>query len=199
MQVCNAYLLSFSLVKVVPAPVKNRQMVFVREPIGVAAMITPWNFPNAMITRKVRRGSIVMLMPGAQFLFPRLEPPWLPVAPAWSSRPRTPHCLRWRSWFLQRKLDCRRVNGLSSTSCNDLTVGVRVGVVNIVTCRHEGSSEVGQALCASPKVAALSFTGSTRVGEALALTLLHYNALLMAIIDNFYSQEKFCIASAPTQ
>lgn len=31
----------------------NKQMVFIREPIGVAAMITPWNFPSAMITRKV--------------------------------------------------------------------------------------------------------------------------------------------------
>lgn len=41
------------LPQIVPAPVANRQMVFVREPIGVAAMITPWNFPNAMITRKV--------------------------------------------------------------------------------------------------------------------------------------------------
>ena len=28
-------------------------MLFIRQPIGVAAMITPWNFPNAMITRKV--------------------------------------------------------------------------------------------------------------------------------------------------
>jgi len=27
-------------------------MIFIREPIGVSAMITPWNFPNAMITRK---------------------------------------------------------------------------------------------------------------------------------------------------
>lgn len=38
---------------VVQAPVANKRMLFVREPIGVAAMITPWNFPNAMITRKV--------------------------------------------------------------------------------------------------------------------------------------------------
>ena len=27
-------------------------MVFIRQPVGVAAMITPWNFPAAMITRK---------------------------------------------------------------------------------------------------------------------------------------------------
>ncbi len=36
-------------------------MVFVREPIGVAAMITPWNFPNAMITRKVPREKSLLL------------------------------------------------------------------------------------------------------------------------------------------
>ena len=39
---------------VVAAPTNTKQLVFIREPIGVAAMITPWNFPNAMITRKVR-------------------------------------------------------------------------------------------------------------------------------------------------
>lgn len=31
----------------------DRKMLVEREPIGVAAMITPWNFPTAMITRKV--------------------------------------------------------------------------------------------------------------------------------------------------
>ncbi len=40
-------------------------------------------------------------------------------------------------------------------------------MVNVVTCRHENSSEVGKAMCESPKVAALSFTGSTRVGKLL--------------------------------
>ena len=39
---------------VVAAPTNSKQLVFIRQPIGVAAMITPWNFPNAMITRKVR-------------------------------------------------------------------------------------------------------------------------------------------------
>ena len=37
----------------------------------------------------------------------------------------------------------------------------------MVTCKHENSSEVGKALCESSKVAALSFTGSTRVGKIL--------------------------------
>ena len=39
------------------------------------------------------------------------------------------------------------------------------GVVNVVTCKHENASEVGTALCKSPHVAAMSFTGSTRVGK----------------------------------
>lgn len=38
---------------VIPAPANDRRILTLREPIGVAAVITPWNFPNAMITRKV--------------------------------------------------------------------------------------------------------------------------------------------------
>ncbi|KAG8198043.1 hypothetical protein JTE90_001878 [Oedothorax gibbosus] len=38
---------------IVPSPVKSRQMFFYKQPVGVAGIITPWNFPNAMITRKV--------------------------------------------------------------------------------------------------------------------------------------------------
>ncbi len=36
----------------IPAPVPGRQLITVKQPIGVAAAITPWNFPIAMITRK---------------------------------------------------------------------------------------------------------------------------------------------------
>jgi acyl-CoA reductase-like NAD-dependent aldehyde dehydrogenase len=39
--------------EVVPAPSKGKELIFIKQPIGVAAMITPWNFPAAMITRKV--------------------------------------------------------------------------------------------------------------------------------------------------
>ncbi|WP_205049060.1 NAD-dependent succinate-semialdehyde dehydrogenase [Paracoccus sp. SY] len=38
---------------VIPAPGSDRQIVVLKEPVGVSAIITPWNFPNAMITRKV--------------------------------------------------------------------------------------------------------------------------------------------------
>ncbi len=37
----------------IPQPSNDRRIVVVKEPIGVCAAITPWNFPNAMITRKV--------------------------------------------------------------------------------------------------------------------------------------------------
>jgi succinate-semialdehyde dehydrogenase/glutarate-semialdehyde dehydrogenase len=37
---------------VIPAPMAGRKLLVFKEPIGVAAAITPWNFPLAMITRK---------------------------------------------------------------------------------------------------------------------------------------------------
>lgn len=37
----------------IPAHVKNARITTVKQPIGVVGAITPWNFPNAMITRKV--------------------------------------------------------------------------------------------------------------------------------------------------
>ncbi len=35
------------------APVGDRRVLVLKEPVGVCAAITPWNFPIAMITRKV--------------------------------------------------------------------------------------------------------------------------------------------------
>lgn len=37
----------------IPAHARNARIVVMKEPVGVTAAITPWNFPNAMITRKV--------------------------------------------------------------------------------------------------------------------------------------------------
>lgn len=37
---------------IIPAHLPGRRLVVMKEPIGVAAAITPWNFPIAMITRK---------------------------------------------------------------------------------------------------------------------------------------------------
>jgi succinate-semialdehyde dehydrogenase/glutarate-semialdehyde dehydrogenase len=36
----------------IPAQATDRRIVVIKQPIGVCAAVTPWNFPNAMITRK---------------------------------------------------------------------------------------------------------------------------------------------------
>ncbi|CAN7505757.1 succinate-semialdehyde dehydrogenase [NADP(+)] GabD [Brucella sp. NBRC 12952] len=37
----------------IPSPTAGRRILVLKEAVGVCAIITPWNFPNAMITRKV--------------------------------------------------------------------------------------------------------------------------------------------------
>lgn len=37
---------------VIPGHQRDKRIVVIKQPIGVVAAITPWNFPNAMITRK---------------------------------------------------------------------------------------------------------------------------------------------------
>ena len=37
----------------IPAPSKDKRIVCIKQPVGVVACITPWNFPNAMLTRKI--------------------------------------------------------------------------------------------------------------------------------------------------
>ena len=38
--------------EVIPQTIADRRIVVIKEPVGVVAAITPWNFPAAMITRK---------------------------------------------------------------------------------------------------------------------------------------------------
>ncbi len=38
--------------EVIPSPTADRRLVVLKQPVGVCAAITPWNFPAAMITRK---------------------------------------------------------------------------------------------------------------------------------------------------
>jgi succinate-semialdehyde dehydrogenase/glutarate-semialdehyde dehydrogenase len=51
----------------IPQPTKDKRLVVIKEPIGVCAAITPWNFPIAMITRKVApalaAGCVVVVKP----------------------------------------------------------------------------------------------------------------------------------------
>lgn len=37
----------------IPAPSADKRIVVIKQPVGVVACITPWNFPNAMLTRKI--------------------------------------------------------------------------------------------------------------------------------------------------
>ena len=37
----------------IPGPANDKRIVCIKQPVGVVACITPWNFPNAMLTRKI--------------------------------------------------------------------------------------------------------------------------------------------------
>ncbi|MEQ9005801.1 MAG: NAD-dependent succinate-semialdehyde dehydrogenase [Pseudomonadales bacterium] len=37
----------------IPGPSADKRIVCIKQPVGVVACITPWNFPNAMLTRKI--------------------------------------------------------------------------------------------------------------------------------------------------
>lgn len=56
--------------EIIPSPLTDRQLVVTKEPVGVCAAITPWNFPAAMITRKVgpalAAGCTMILKPAEQ-------------------------------------------------------------------------------------------------------------------------------------
>ncbi len=38
---------------IIPPPSNDKRIVCIKQPVGVVACITPWNFPNAMLTRKI--------------------------------------------------------------------------------------------------------------------------------------------------
>src|SRR5258708_10589945 len=54
----------------IPSPWADKRVVVMKQPIGVCALITPWNFPNAMITRKagpaLAAGCTVVIKPAGQ-------------------------------------------------------------------------------------------------------------------------------------
>src|SRR5438270_4547203 len=55
---------------VIPSPWADKRIVVMKQPVGVCALITPWNFPNAMITRKagpaLAAGCTVVIKPASQ-------------------------------------------------------------------------------------------------------------------------------------
>jgi len=60
----------------IPDPMPDRRIVVLKQPVGVVASITPWNFPNAMITRKcapaLAVGCPVVIKPASQTPFSAL-------------------------------------------------------------------------------------------------------------------------------
>ncbi len=55
---------------IIPTAQTDRRGIVIKQPVGVVAAITPWNFPNAMITRKVAPalavGCSIVLKPAAE-------------------------------------------------------------------------------------------------------------------------------------
>jgi succinate-semialdehyde dehydrogenase/glutarate-semialdehyde dehydrogenase len=62
--------------EVIPSPWQGRRIVTLKQPIGVAALITPWNFPAAMLTRKagaaLAAGCTVLAKPASKTPFTAL-------------------------------------------------------------------------------------------------------------------------------
>ncbi len=60
----------------IPSPWADKRIVVLKQPVGVCALITPWNFPNAMITRKagpaLAAGCTVVIKPAGKTPFSAL-------------------------------------------------------------------------------------------------------------------------------
>ena len=55
---------------VIPGPSPDKRIVCIKQPVGVVAAITPWNFPNAMIARKaapaLAAGCTIVIKPASE-------------------------------------------------------------------------------------------------------------------------------------
>jgi len=114
----------------IPSELPDKDCKSVRAPIGVCALITPWNFPTAIPAWKLMpalvSGNTVVFKPSSY----------------------TPVC---------------------ATRIVEILVeaGIPAGVVNLV---HGAGEVAGDYLASHPGTDAISFTGSTAVGEQIART-----------------------------
>ena len=113
--------------EIIPPVKPGSRILATREPVGVVAAITPWNFPMAMLTRK---------------LGPALAAGCTGVIKPANNTPLSAFALL----TLAKK------------------AGVPDGVLNAVAGT---TSEISDAIMASPEVRKISFTGSTAVGKTL--------------------------------
>ena len=112
---------------IIPGASPGQRILVLKQPVGVCAAITPWNFPNGMITRKagpaLAAGCTMILKPASQ----------------------TPLSALALAVLAER-------------------AGIPAGVFSVVT----GQAKVfGQEFCTNPKIAKITFTGSTEVGRWL--------------------------------
>ena len=67
--------------EVIPSPLPDRRLIVLKQPVGVCAAITPWNFPAAMITRKaapaLAAGCTMVVKPAEQTPLSALALAWL--------------------------------------------------------------------------------------------------------------------------
>jgi len=106
---------------------QDQRIVVLKQPVGVCAAITPWNFPNGMITRKagpaLAAGCTMILKPASQ----------------------TPLSALALAVLAER-------------------AGVPKGAFSVVT---GPAKPIGEEFCHNPKIAKITFTGSTDVGRWL--------------------------------
>ncbi|MFT8711581.1 aldehyde dehydrogenase family protein, partial [Komagataeibacter rhaeticus] len=112
---------------IIPPTNPATRLSVIRQPVGVCAAITPWNFPAAMITRKA---GPALAAGCAMIVKPSEETPLTALALAELAR----------------------------------QAGVPAGLLQVLP--GDGVT-LGKALCASPDIRKLSFTGSTQVGRIL--------------------------------
>ena len=66
---------------VIPGHARDKRIIALKQPVGVVGAITPWNFPNAMVTRKVApalaAGCSIVLKPASQTPFSAIALAWL--------------------------------------------------------------------------------------------------------------------------
>ena len=111
----------------IPAPQGDKRIIVIKQPIGVTAAVTPWNFPNAMITRKAGPALAVGC---SMVLKPATQTPFSALALAVLAE----------------------------------EAGIPAGLFSVVT---GNSGAIGGEMTGNPKVAKLSFTGSTEIGKLL--------------------------------
>jgi succinate-semialdehyde dehydrogenase/glutarate-semialdehyde dehydrogenase len=115
----------------IPGHQRDKRITVIKQPIGVVASITPWNFPNAMITRKAAR-----------------RWPW--AAASSPAPPPRRRCRRWRWPCWANAPACRRASSRSSPRRGPPTSARSSARTRVRKLTFTGSTEVGRILLRRP-------------------------------------------------